>query len=44
MQMYFKEGTKFLPHQAAEFGRLGHVFLALQSRIQERAYGIVLYG
>jgi hypothetical protein len=34
MQIELDKGAKFHPHQAAELGRLVHVVLILESRIQ----------
>lgn len=43
MQMYLKEEIKFLPKKAEELGSFGHVFLAVESRIEERHGGIPLW-
>ena len=42
VKMYLNEEAMFQSHQAAELGSFSHVVVALESKIQERDYGISL--
>ena len=42
VNMYLKKEAKFQPQQAAELGSFSQVVLSLESRIEERGYGICL--
>jgi hypothetical protein len=44
MNMYLNKGTMFQLQQVPELGNFGHMVPALESRIQERGYGISLHN
>ena len=43
-KMGLNEGAMFQPQQEAEVGSFGRVVLALESKTEERGYGLSLYN
>ena len=44
VEMSLKEGSMFLPQQAVEQGSFSHMVLAVESRTEERYWGISIFN